>query len=73
MMFADRRALVEKRGACQIASKRPAPDEIILAVIERRKGVGFEQGGVGTSVYRAFLLLVGRLPHWAKAKHHGAQ
>ena len=48
--------------------QRDPPDEIILAVIERRKGVGFEQGGVGTSVYRAFLLLVERLPYWGQRR-----
>jgi len=48
--------------------QRDPPNEIILAVVERRKGVGFEQGGVGTSVYRAFLLLVEPLPYWRQRR-----
>src|SRR5690349_6235487 len=38
------------------------PEAVILAVTGERIGASFEQGGVGTSVFRAFLLLVPGLP-----------
>lgn len=72
MAFAGQAALVEKRRVAGSFQSGP-PDLVILAVIGNRTGAGFEQGGVGTSVYRAFLLFDGCLPilkcHGTRAKN----
>lgn len=61
MAFADQAALVEKLEVAGSLQSGP-PDLVILVVIGNRIGASFEQGGVDTSVYRAFLLFGGRLP-----------
>ena len=72
MVFADQAALVEKLEVAGSPQSGP-PDLAILVVIRNRIGAGFEQGGVGTSVYRAFLLFDGCLPilkcHGTRAKN----
>jgi hypothetical protein len=58
MAFAGQAALVEKRRVARSFQSGP-PDLVILVVIGNRIGASFEQGGVGTSVFRAFLLFGG--------------
>jgi hypothetical protein len=45
-------------GRFKVDRRKP----VILAVIGNWTGASFEQGGVGTSVYRAFLLFTPPLP-----------
>ena len=61
MAFADQAALVEKLGVAGSLQSGPL-DLVILVVAGNRTGASFEQGGVGTSVYRAFLLFGEGLP-----------
>ncbi len=58
MAFAGQAALVEKHKVAGSFQSGP-PDLVILVVIGNRIGASFEQGGVGTSVFRAFLLFGG--------------
>ena len=59
--FADQAALVEKREVCQIASKWTVGIDHPRGDL-RRAEPSFEQGGVGTSVFRAFLLFAPPFP-----------
>lgn len=73
MLFADQAVLVEKFEIVGSFQSGPPGERSSSRVFGNLAGASFEQGGVDTSVYRAFLLFEGRLPiYQAQAVKHGA-